>query len=143
NAFYAVRGTRTYDQVFGSESRGDGDPRLELFDDNGIATPAGGVTPNAHALARRFPLLDHVYADSEVSVDGHMITAGGYAIDFVQKTLHPVYSGRGRVNEFGNYPVTFPPNDFIFDQAVRQGVSFRNYGEHAAGIDPTGDDGRP
>jgi len=143
HVFYVVRENRTYDQVLGSESRGDGDPKLELFDDNGVAGPTGGVTPNAHALARRFPLLDHLYADSEVSVDGHIITAGADGIDYVQKAVAASYSGRGRISEFGDYPITFPPNDFIFDQAARQNVTFRNYGESSVGNQPGGNDGRP
>ena len=140
HVFYVVRENRTYDQVFGSDPRGDGDPALEVLDDNGASGPAGGITPNAHALARRFPLLDHVYADSEVSTDGHVITSSSYAIDFVQKALHADYSGRGRVNNAGQFPETYPPNEFVFDQAVRQHVSFENFGEFSAGL---GDDGRP
>jgi hypothetical protein len=143
HVFYVVRENRTYDQIFGTDPRGDGDPSLELFDDNGAPAPTGGVTPNAHRLARTFPLLDHVYADSEVSVDGHIITSSGTAIDYVQKALHANYGGRGRIDEFGSYPITLPPNGFVFDQAVRQGISFRNYGELSAGVLPGADDGRP
>jgi len=142
HVFYIVKENRTYDQLFGSDPRGDGDPALELFDDNGVPGPTGGITPNAHALTRKFPLIDHFYADSEVSVDGHLITTGGYATDYVQKALANNYSNRGKGMDFGVYPVTFPPNDFIFDQAVKQGISFRNYGEEAAGNSPFGDDGR-
>jgi YVTN family beta-propeller protein len=142
HVFYVVRENRTYDQIFGTDPRGDGDPQLELFDDNGVAGPTGGVTPNAHALARRFPLLDHFYSDSEVSVDGHLITSGGVAIDYAQRALHPNYSGRGRAFDFGVFPITFGPRDFVFDQAVREGVSFHNYGEQGAGTTPLGDDGR-
>ena len=143
HVFLVVRENRTYDQVFGSDRRGDGDPALELFDDNGLKGPGGGVTPNAHRLARQFPLLDHFYADSEVSVDGHIITSGAYATDFVLKALHPNYSNRGRIANFGQDPVTLPPDGFVFDQAARQGVSFRNYGEYSAGDLPQSDDGRP
>jgi YVTN family beta-propeller protein len=143
HVFYIVRENRTYDQIFGTDPRGDGQASLELFDDNGVSGPTGGITPNAHALARTFPLLDHVYADSEVSIDGHLITAGAYATDYVQRATPANYSGRGRAFDFGIFPVTFPPNDFVFDQAVRQSVSFRNYGEQAAGVSPTGNDGRP
>jgi len=142
HVFYVVRENRTYDQVFGREPRGDGDPSLELFGDNGTPGPSGGTTPNAHALARRFPLLDHVYADSEVSIDGHVITAGAYATDFDQRSLHANYSGRGRVANLGQSPVTLPPRDFLFDQAARQKISFRNYGEYSAGNLPSGNDGR-
>ena len=143
HVFYIVKENRTYDQLFGTDSRGDGDPSLELFDNNGVAGPTGGVTPNAHALTRLFPLLDRVYADSEVSVDGHIITASGYATDYVQKALAANYSRPGRAFDFGVYPVSFPPNDFVFDQAVRQGISFRDYGEAGAGNSPLGNDGRP
>jgi YVTN family beta-propeller protein len=143
HVFYIVRENRTYDQIFGTDPRGDGEPALELFDDNGVAGPTGGVTPNAHALSRTFPLLDHVYANSEVSVDGHLITAGSYATDYVQRATAANYSGRGRAFDFGVFPVTFGPNYFIFDEAVRRNVSFRNYGEQASGISPTGNDGRP
>jgi hypothetical protein len=138
-----VRENRTYDQILGRDARGDGAPDLELFGDNGTPGPSGGITPNAHALARRFPLLDHVYADSEVSVDGHLITSGAYATDFVQRALHANYSGRGRIADFGQSPVTLPPNGFLFDQAARQGISVRNYGEYNAGNLPAGNDGRP
>jgi hypothetical protein len=142
HVFYVVRENRTYDQIFGTEARGDGEPNLELFDDNGVGGPRGGVTPNAHRLARTFPLLDHFYANSEVSVDGHIITSGAYATDFVLKAMHANYGGRGRIANFGQDPVTFPPNGFVFDQAAHQGVSFRNYGELSAGVLPSSDDGR-
>jgi hypothetical protein len=143
HVFYIVRENRTYDQIFGSDARGDGDPTLELFDDNGAANhKAAGVTPNAHALASRFGLLDHVFADSEVSVDGHIITSGAYATDYVQKGTAANYAGRGRVLDFGILPVSLPPKDFIFDQASRQGVSMRIYGEIEGGNLPTANDGR-
>jgi YVTN family beta-propeller protein len=139
HVFYIVRENRTYDQIFGSDPRGDGAPKLELFDNNGVAGPTGGITPNAHALAHRFPLLDHYYMDSEVSVDGHLITTGGVATDYVQKATAANYSGRRGTYDFGIYPVTFPPKFFIFDQAAAQGISFRDYGEQAAGMSANGD----
>jgi YVTN family beta-propeller protein len=142
HVFYVVRENRTYDQIFGRDPRGDGDPALELFGDNGTAGPSGGITPNAHALTRRFPLLDHVYADSEVSIDGHVITSGAYATDFDLRSLHANYSNRGRVANLGQSPVSLPPNDFLFDQAVKQGITFRNFGEYSAGNLPAGNDGR-
>jgi YVTN family beta-propeller protein len=138
HVFYIVRENRTYDQVFGSDPRGEGEKRDELFGDNGEAGPSGGITPNAHALTRTAgPLLDHFYMDAEVSVDGHLIAVGGIATDYVQKETAANYSGRRETYDFGVYPVTFPPRFFIFDQAAAQGVTFKDFGEAAAGLFPS------
>jgi YVTN family beta-propeller protein len=136
HVFYIVKENRTYDQIFGSDPRGNGDPSLEVFDNNGVSGPTGGVTPNAHALATQFPLLDNFYEDSEVSVDGHLITAGAEATDYAQKSTAANYSGRRRTYDLGIYPVSFPPNFFIFDQAAKDHVSFEDFGE-AVGTLPT------
>ena len=135
HVFYVVRENRTYDQVLGDDPRGDGDPLLTLFHDD--------VTPNAHALARRFPLLDHVYANSEASIDGHFWTAAGTVSDYVVKSWHQNYGGRKRPYDFGVYSVTWPSQRFLFDQAEKQGISYFNYGEAVAGVVPFPDKDRP
>jgi DNA-binding beta-propeller fold protein YncE len=128
HVFYVVRENRTYDQILGDDPRGDGDPNLTLFGDD--------ITPNAHALARRFPLLDHVYANSEASIDGHFWTAAGSVSDYVVKNWHQNYAGRGRPYDFGVYAVTWPSQGFLFDQAEKQGISYFNFGEAVAGVVP-------
>ena len=128
HVFYVVRENRTYDQIMGDDSRGDGDPKLALFGEN--------ITPNAHALAKRFPLLDHVYANSEASIDGHFWTAAGSVSDYVVKNWHQNYAGRGRPYDFGVYAVTWPSQGFLFDQAEKQGISYFNFGEAVAGVVP-------
>ena len=100
HVFYVVRENRTYDQILGDDPRGDGDPKLTLFGQD--------VTPNAHALAQRFPLLDHVYANSEASIDGHFWTSAGAVSDYVIKNWHQNYAGRKRPYDFGVYSVTWP-----------------------------------
>jgi DNA-binding beta-propeller fold protein YncE len=125
HVFYIVRENRTYDQILGDDERGDGDPKLALF--------GQPVTPNVHALARRFPLLDHVYANSEASIDGHFWTSAAKVSDYVNKNWFQNYAGRGRPYDFGVYSITWPANGFLFDQALRQGISFFNYGEAIAG----------
>ena len=128
HVFYIVRENRSYDQVLGDDPRGDGDPKLTLFGDR--------VTPNAHALARRFPLLDHVYANSEASIDGHFWSAAAAVSDYVVKNWHQNYGGRGRPYDFGVYAVTWPSQRFLFDQAEKQGISYFNFGEAVAGVVP-------
>ena len=88
----------------GSGPQGQGRADLEVFGDNdpdGSPEAGEGITPNLHALARRFGLLDHVYVNSEVSIDGHIITSGGYATDYNQKSTGANYSGRGRAGPPG------------------------------------------
>ena len=54
---YIVKENRTYDQILGDIPRGNGDPALTLF--------GRDVTPNQHALAERFALLDDFYVCAE------------------------------------------------------------------------------
>jgi DNA-binding beta-propeller fold protein YncE len=134
HVFYIVRENRTYDQVLGDEPRGDGDPALTLF--------GGSITPNLHALVQRFPLLDHVYANSEASIDGHYWTAAGSVSDYVTKNWHQNYAGRNRPYDFGSFMVSAPPKGYIFQRMLREGVSFYNYGEGLAGLSPFEDKDR-
>src|SRR3954453_20583219 len=134
HVFYIVRENRTYDQILGDLGRGDGDPKLTVF--------GAQVTPNAHALATRFPLVDHVYANSEASIDGHFWTSAAKVSDYVHKAWFQNYGGRERPYDFGVYSVTWPANGFLFDQAERQGISYFNYGEAVAGVVPFPDKDR-
>ena len=134
HVFYIVRENRTYDQILGDDSRGDGDASLELF--------PSSMTPNYHALAQRFPLLDHVYANSEASIDGHFWTSAGAVSDYVTKNWHANYGGRDRPYDFGVYSITWPAKGFLFDQAEKQGISYFNYGEAIAGDVPVPDKDR-
>jgi DNA-binding beta-propeller fold protein YncE len=126
HVFYVVKENRTYDQVLGDDARGDGDPSLTLFGEQ--------YTPNLHALVRRFPLIDHLYANSEASIDGHFWTSAANVSDYVEKNWFQNYGGRRRPYDFGVYAVTFPQNGFLFDQADRDGISWFNYGEAIAGV---------
>jgi DNA-binding beta-propeller fold protein YncE len=128
HVFYIVRENRTYDQVLGDDPRGDGDPELTLFGQR--------ITPNFHALVQRFPLLDHVYANSEASIDGHFWTSAASVSDYVQKNWEQNYAGRGRPYDFGVYSITWPGRGFLFDRAQEQGISYYNFGEAIAGTVP-------
>ena len=121
HVFFVVRENRSYDQVLGDLGRGNGDSQLTIFGEN--------VTPNLHALVTRFPLLDHVFANSEASVQGHYWTAAASVPDYVDRNWVQEYAARGRPNDYGIYAVTFPGNGFLFEQAERQRISYFNYGE--------------
>ncbi len=124
HVFFVVRENRSYDQMLGGLGRGNGDRQLQVFGPN--------VTPNMHALLKRFPLLDNVMADSDASIQGHFWTASASVPDYVSRNWVHQYAGRGRPNDFGMYAVTWPGNGFLFDQAERQQISYFNYGEGLA-----------
>jgi DNA-binding beta-propeller fold protein YncE/phospholipase C len=129
HVFYIIKENRTYDQVLGDLPEGNGDGRLCLFGEK--------ITPNLHALAEEFVLLDNFYVDGEVSADGHNWSMGAYANDFLEKTWPTSYGGRGGhyVGE-GHRPIANNKNGFIWDQCSRAGVSFRTYGEFADNYKP-------
>ena len=129
HVFFVVRENRTYDQLLGDLGRGNSDPHLVVFGKN--------VTPNLHSMVTRFPLLDHVFANSEASIQGHFWTASASVPDYVDRNWVQEYAGRGRPNDFGVYAVTFPGNGFLFNQAERQHISYFNYGEAIAGDEPS------
>ncbi len=86
--FYIAKENRTYDQVLGDVPGGDGDSGLALF--------GSAITPNQHALAQRFLLLDNYYTNSEVSFDGWGWLTQGISNENLIKTVSYNYSGRGR-----------------------------------------------
>jgi YVTN family beta-propeller protein len=124
HVFYIVKENRTYDQVLGDVPEGNGDTSLCLFGQR--------ITPNHHALAKDFVLLDNFYVDAEVSADGHNWSMAAYATDVVEKNWPTSYGGRGGSLKYeGGNPVTYPRDGFIWDYCKRAGVSYRSYGEFA------------
>ena len=131
HVFYVVRENRTYDQVLGDLDRGNGDPTLTLFGES--------ITPNAHALAREFGVIDNFYVDAEVSYDGHEFSMAAYTTDVVQKFWPANYARRGtpflgegqggKRNKYGD--LAAPANGYLWDACIRQNVSVRSYGEFA------------
>ncbi|MGA7160604.1 MAG: bifunctional YncE family protein/alkaline phosphatase family protein [Bacteroidota bacterium] len=121
HVFYVIKENRTYDQLFGDLPEGNGDSSLCLFGKD--------VTPNQHALAEEFALLDNYYEDAEVSADGHNWSMAAYATDFVEKTWPTYYGGRGGEYDFEQEGIASPSAGYIWDNCIRHNVSLRNYGE--------------
>jgi len=120
--FYIIKENRTYDQVMGDAPQGNGDTSLCIFGNR--------VTPNLHAIANEYALLDNFYVDAEVSADGHNWSTAAYATDFVEKTWPTSYGGRGGNYDFeGTRLSAYPRDGFIWDYCKRAGVSYRTYGE--------------
>src|SRR5262249_11251471 len=119
---YIVKENRTYDQVLGDLPQGDGDPSLVLF--------GRAVTPNHHALAETFVLLDNCYADAEVSADGHNWSMAAVATDYTQKVWPATDSGRNRAYAYqGDSTAPAPLAGYLWEHAARRGLTYRVYGE--------------
>ncbi|MDX1982768.1 MAG: alkaline phosphatase family protein [Bryobacteraceae bacterium] len=133
HVIYIIKENRTYDQVFGDIAKGNGDPRLTIF--------GRKVTPNHHKIAEEFVLLDNLYCDGEVSVDGHSWSNSAYATDFNEKRWPPAYGG---ISVATSGPADTPSGGHMWDLAARKGLTYRSYGEYAARVSEGGQmDARP
>jgi hypothetical protein len=119
---YIIKENRTYDQEFGDIANANGDPKLVLFGEK--------VTPNQHALARQYVVLDNLYCDGEVSVDGHSWSNSAYATDFNEKQWPPEYGGHSAASY--SVKAMVPSAGHLWDLARRKGLTYRSYGENAA-----------
>jgi DNA-binding beta-propeller fold protein YncE len=169
---FIVKENRTYDQVLGDLDVGNGDPRLAI-----LGRP---LSPNHHALARKFVTLDNFYDSGEQSSTGWTWTTAGRVTDLLEKTAPVNYAARGlgyeaeEADRFvytqqtpaerhatnpalstdpdlmpGPALLTAPDADddddhgqgFLWDAAIRKGLSVRNYGFSDASIYDAGKPG--
>jgi YVTN family beta-propeller protein len=115
HVFYIIKENRTYDQVFGDMPQGNGDPSLVEF--------GRDVTPNHHALAEQFALLDNYFGPGDQSALGHRWVLQSYPSTWVHKY------GNARNNQ---NPMLLGPTDAIYDSAKLNGLRVRAYGERGA-----------
>jgi YVTN family beta-propeller protein len=134
---YIIKENRTYDQVFGDfhdargQAAGNGDPHITMYGEK--------VTPNHHEIARQYVLLDNLYCNGEVSVDGHSWCDAAIATDFNQRSWILGYSNHGTLH--GNDEMEVPTAGYLWDLCKRHGVSFKNYGEGSVRV-PSANRGR-
>ncbi|WKB36625.1 bifunctional YncE family protein/alkaline phosphatase family protein [Terrilactibacillus sp. S3-3] len=124
HVIYVIKENRTYDQVFGDLGKGNGDAGLAGFGEQ--------ITPNIHKLSKQFVTLDNFYADAEISAQGHNWATAAMANDYTEKNWMANYSSRNRGYDFeGDNDAAYPQSGFLWDNAQRSGVSYRDYGEFA------------
>ena len=168
-----VKESRSYDQVFGdilSASNGAamGTPESARLGTRGYVDGKGkqfslkdvNITPNHHAIARRWAFSDNFYADSEVSLDGHHWLVGAYpnawtessvlAANSDQKKDFRLGPAQGRLLFAGMDASVHPEEQgeagTIWDHLTKHGISFYNFGEgfelagvgEGKGFEPTG-----
>jgi YVTN family beta-propeller protein len=87
HVIYIIKENRTYDQVLGDVRRGNGDARLAEF--------PRSTTPNQHALAEQFVLLDAFFDSGNVSGNGWPWSTSARESDAGAKMLPVDYAQRG------------------------------------------------
>ena len=126
HVFVIIRENRTYDQILGDVAAGNGDASLAVFGD-GAAAGGTPITPNAHALVQRFPLLDNFYDPSRQSADGH---------NWITQAMAPYSDDVQSPDWLRDYPsnggeaLAYQKVGHLWDTAATAHVSFKNYGEY-------------
>ena len=115
--FMIVKENRTYDQVYGDMPEGNGDPTLTQFGEQ--------VTPNQHALARKFGLYDNTYDIGTNSAEGH---------NWIMQGDNPEYTE----SSAGEYTRSYDTEEdvlghqrsgFLWTSVQDAGRTARNFGE--------------
>ena len=91
------------------------------------ATGFTSIALNTQALADTFATGVNYYSDAEESDAGHQFSASGTESDFTEKTLL-VKGGRGLLSNKNMEPEDYPEGGYIFNNAARNGISFKDYG---------------
>jgi DNA-binding beta-propeller fold protein YncE len=139
HVIYIIKENRTYDQVFGDLTQngkpvGKGDPTLTMYGEE--------ITPNQHALALQFGVLDNFYDSGEVSGDGHVWSTAAIGTDYLEKTWQLNYRGGQRTYDFEGvvaegYPllqkipdVNEPASGYLWGNLAQHGKTYYHFGEY-------------
>ncbi len=117
HVFFVIKENRTYDQVFGDIPKGNGDPKLVFY--------GRDVTPNHHALAERYVLLDNFHTGGAISFDGHHWLMQAFVSDYVERAFGA--SPRGYAWNMAD-ALTIAPTGFFWQSAPKP-LDVRIYGE--------------
>jgi DNA-binding beta-propeller fold protein YncE len=125
HVFLIVRENKTYDAVLGDLDGTNGRRELVMFGEE--------VTPNLHALARRFANLDNFYSLAEQSLQGHEWTTANMANDYTEKAWLTTwgrayrsitaFGGGGSDDHLGS------PARTVWSHLDAAHLAYHNYGE--------------
>ncbi|MBL8176976.1 MAG: bifunctional YncE family protein/alkaline phosphatase family protein [Bryobacterales bacterium] len=116
HVFFLIKENRTYDQVFSDIEKGNRDASLLMY--------GREVTPNHHALAEKYVLLDNYYSSGAISFEGHQWLMMGFVSDHVERALQA--APRGYAWNMGD-SLTVSPAGFFW-QDKRKPLSVRLLG---------------
>jgi len=127
HVFFIIKENRTYDQVFGDLPQANGDPKLVMY--------GRDITPNHHALAEKYVVLDNFHSGGAISFDGHQWLMQAFVSDYVERAF--AASPRGYAWNMADALAVSPAG--MFWQAATKPLNVRIYGEFClpARWDPT------
>jgi YVTN family beta-propeller protein len=117
HVLFIIKENRTYDQLFGAIGKGNSDPKLVMY--------GRDVTPNHHALAEQYVLLDNFYTGGAISFDGHQWLMQAFVSDYVERAFSS--SPRGYTWNMAD-ALTVAPTGFFW-QGASKPLNVRIYGE--------------
>jgi YVTN family beta-propeller protein len=127
HVFMIVKENKTYDAVLADVPGGNGDVSLQEW--------PSMYTPNQHALAETFVLLDNFYSNAELSLQGHEWTTGNWNNDYVEKGWGATEDyGRGYRSDYAftgtsQGRLAYPGADSVWVHLDKAKVPYHNYGE--------------
>jgi len=139
HVIYIIKENRTYDQILGDLTKdgkpvGNGDPSLTMYGED--------ITPNQHALALQFGVLDNFLDSGEVSGDGHVWSNAAIGTDYLEKGWEQNYRGGQRGYDFEGvvsegYPllqnipdVNEPASGYLWTNIAAHGKTLYHFGEY-------------
>ncbi len=131
HVFVIVHDNKTFDSVLGALPSHFG-----AYASQNFQTVAGAnyfnpqftaVTPNLQTLAQNFSTAVNFYSDAQESNAGAQFLASGTATDYTERTVLNV-GGRGLLANRNAEPEDYPEGGYIFNNAARNAVSFKDYG---------------
>jgi DNA-binding beta-propeller fold protein YncE len=143
HVIYIIKENRTYDQVLGDLAKdgkpvGNGDPTLTMY--------GAAVTPNQHALALQFGVLDNFYDSGEVSGEGHVWSNAGIGTDYLEETWQQNYRGAQRTYDYegmvaNGYPllqhipdVVEPRSGYLWTNFAAHGKTIYHFAEYISSV---------
>jgi DNA-binding beta-propeller fold protein YncE len=130
HVFFILHENKTFDSMLGNlaelapfSSLSFKDPLNNVFTDPQYTL----LSKNTQLLASKFGIAVNYYTDSEESDAGHQFSASGTSSDYAEKML-AVKGGRGLLVNKNMDPEDYPESGYIFNNAARHGVSFKDYG---------------
>ncbi len=115
---YILKENKTYDQMFGDLPQGNANPSLCVY--------PRFISPNHHALAEQYVLLDNYYCNGVNSAVGHAWSTQGNVVDGLEKS----FGGFVRSYPYtGEDPLCFTSTGFVWNNVLQHGLTFRNYNE--------------